>query len=142
MEDYILQTCKLTNWKSYTPQCVKMLLYITCVHNMEFGKLVDVETLSTYIVKMVEFKPESETQKYSQCQTYIAFYSIFAVSSDNFRNIKFVLLAFFEAKLTKIDILNPKLIVPDDYQRLWVHFEWLLARFIFLKMYAKMVLFA
>ena len=35
------------------------------VHNMEFGKLVDVKTLSTYVVKMVEFKPESETQEYS-----------------------------------------------------------------------------
>ena len=31
MEDYIPLTCQLTNWKPYTPQCVKMLLYITCV---------------------------------------------------------------------------------------------------------------
>ena len=37
--------------------------------------------------------------------------------------------AFFEAKMTKIDILNPKLIVPDDYQQFWVHFEWFLALF-------------
>ena len=29
----------------------------------------------------------------------------------------------------KIDILNPKLIVPDDYQQFWVHFEWFLALF-------------
>ena len=29
--------------------------------------------------------------------------------------------------MTKIDILNPKLIVPDDYQQFWVHFEWFLA---------------
>ena len=27
----------------------------------------------------------------------------------------------------KIDSLNPKLIVPDDYQQFWVHFEWFLA---------------
>ena len=26
--------------------------------------------------------------------------------------------------MTKIYILNPKLIVPDDYQQFWVHFEW------------------
>ena len=32
-------------------------------------------------------------------------------------------------KMTKIDILNPKLIVPDDYQQFWVHFEWFLALF-------------
>ena len=25
--------------------------------------------------------------------------------------------------------LNPKLIVPDDYQQFWVHFEWFLAFF-------------
>ena len=50
------------------------------------------------------------------------FYSIFVVGGDNFRNIKFVFLAFFEAKMTKIDILNPKLIIPDDYQQFWVHF--------------------
>ena len=31
--------------------------------------------------------------------------------------------------MTKIDILNPKLIVPDDYQQFWVHFEWFLALF-------------
>ena len=31
--------------------------------------------------------------------------------------------------MTKIDILNPKLIVPDDYQQFLVHFEWLLALF-------------
>ena len=34
IEDYIPLTCQLTNWKPYTPQCVKMLLYITC------GKLI------------------------------------------------------------------------------------------------------
>ena len=33
-------------------------------------------------------------------------------------------LTFFMAKMTKIDILNPKLIVPDDYQQFWVHFDW------------------
>ena len=53
--------------------------------------------------------------------------------------------------MTKIDILTLKLVVPDDYQQFWVHFEWFLVLFIFLmkngychslsKMYAKMVLF-
>ena len=57
------------------------------------------------------------------------FNSIFVVGGDNFRIIKFVFLAFFEAKMTKIDILNPKLIIPDDYQQFWVHFEWFLALF-------------
>ena len=37
--------------------------------------------------------------------------------------------AFFEAKMTKIDVLNLKLIVPDDYQQFWVHFEWFFAIF-------------
>ena len=31
--------------------------------------------------------------------------------------------------MTKIDILNPKLIIPNDYQQFWVHFEWFLALF-------------
>ena len=43
--------------------------------------------------------------------------------------MKFGFLAFFEAKMTKIDILTLKLIVPDDYQQFWVHFEWFLALF-------------
>ena len=53
--------------------------------------------------------------------------------------------------MTKIDILNPKLIVPDDYQQFWVYFEWFLAPFHISdengyccssgKNYAKMVLF-
>jgi len=57
------------------------------------------------------------------------FYSIFVVGGDNFRIIKFVFLAFFEAKMTKIDILNTKLIIPDDYQQFWVYFELFLALF-------------
>ena len=57
------------------------------------------------------------------------FYSIFVVGGDNFRIIKFVFLAFFEAKMTKIDILNTKLNIPDDYQQFWVHFELFLALF-------------
>ena len=57
------------------------------------------------------------------------FYSIFVVGGDNFRIMKFGFLAFFEAKMTKIDILTLKLIVPDDYQQFWVHFEWFLALF-------------
>ena len=31
--------------------------------------------------------------------------------------------------MTKIDILTLKLIVPDDYQQFWVHFELFLAPF-------------
>jgi len=36
-------------------------------------------------------------------------------------------LTFFEATVTKIDILNPELILPDDYQQM--------------KKYAKIILF-
>ena len=57
------------------------------------------------------------------------FYSIFDVGGTNFWIIKFVFLAFFEAKMTKIDVLNLKLIVPDDYQQFWVHFESFFALF-------------
>ena len=38
-------------------------------------------------------------------------------------------LSLFEAKLTKIVILDPKLIVPNDYQQFWVHFDWFLSLF-------------
>ena len=57
------------------------------------------------------------------------FYSIFVVGGTNFWIMKFVFLAFFEAKLTKIGILDQKLIVPNDYQEFWVHFEWFLSLF-------------
>ena len=57
------------------------------------------------------------------------FYSIFVVSSTNFRIIKFVFLAFFEAKMTKIVILDQKLIVPNDYLLFWAHLEWFLSLF-------------
>ena len=57
------------------------------------------------------------------------FYSIFVVGGTNFRIMKFGFLAFFEAKLTKIGILDQKLIIPNDYQQFWVHFEWFLALF-------------
>ena len=33
-------------------------------------------------------------------------------------------MAFFGAKMTKIGIQNPKLIVTNDYQQLLAHFEW------------------
>ena len=33
-------------------------------------------------------------------------------------------LAFFEAKMTKIVILDQKVIVPNDYLQVWVYFEW------------------
>ena len=55
------------------------------------------------------------------------FYSIFVVGGDNFWIIKFGFLAFFESKLTKSSILNTKLIVPNDYQQFWIHFEWFLS---------------
>ena len=48
---------------------------------------------------------------------------------DQFSDPKIRFFAFFEAKMTKIDILNPKLIVPNDYQQFWVHFEWFLSLF-------------
>ena len=51
----------------------------------------------------------------------IVFYSIFVV-------LKFF-MAFFEAKMTKMDSLNPKLIVPDYHQQFWVHFERFLGLF-------------
>ena len=38
-------------------------------------------------------------------------------------------MAFVEAKMTKIDSLNPKLIVPDYHQQFWVHFERFLGLF-------------
>ena len=55
------------------------------------------------------------------------FYSIFVVGGTNFRIKKFVFFAFFEAKMTKIVILDQKLFVPNDYQQFWVHFEWFLS---------------
>ena len=58
-----------------------------------------------------------------------SFYSIFVVGGTNFWIMKFGFLAFFEAKLTKIGILDQKLIVPNDYQEFWVHFEWFLSLF-------------
>ena len=57
------------------------------------------------------------------------FSSIFVVGSTNFRIKKFVFIAFFEAKMTKIVILDQKLIVPNDYLQFWVHFEWFLSFF-------------
>ena len=38
-------------------------------------------------------------------------------------------LALFVAKMTKIDIQNPKQIVTNDYQQFWAHFEWFLSLF-------------
>ena len=58
----------------------------------------------------------------SQNDLKIGFYSIFVVGGDKIWISKFGFLAFFEDKITKIDILNPKLIVPDDNQQFWVHF--------------------
>ena len=41
----------------------------------------------------------------------------FVVVGDKFRILKFGFLAFFEAKITKYNILNQKLIVTNDYQQ-------------------------
>ena len=57
------------------------------------------------------------------------FYSIFVVGSTDFRIKKFSFSAFFEAKMTKNVILDQKIIVPNDYQQFWVHFEWFLSLF-------------
>ena len=57
------------------------------------------------------------------------FYSIFVVSGDKFQILKFFFFAFFEAKMTKIVILDQKLIVPNDYLQFWAHFEWFLSLF-------------
>ena len=43
--------------------------------------------------------------------------------------MKIGFLAFFEAKMTKIVILDQKLIVPNDYQQFWVYFDWFLSLF-------------
>ena len=53
------------------------------------------------------------------------FYSIFVVGGTNFQIMKFSFLAFL-TKMTKIVILDQKLIVPNDNQQFWVHFEWFL----------------
>ena len=37
--------------------------------------------------------------------------------NDLKKDYEMCFLAFFGAKMTKIDILNPKLIVPHDYQQ-------------------------
>ena len=71
----------------------------------------------------------SHTLLGSQNNQKRGFYSIFVVGGDNFRIIKFVFLAFFESKMTKSSILNTKLIVPNDYQQFWIHFEWFLSLF-------------
>ena len=59
----------------------------------------------------------------------MGFQSIFVVGSTDFQIIKFGFLAFFEAKMTKIVILDQKLIVPNDYLQFWAHFEWFLSLF-------------
>ena len=35
----------------------------------------------------------------------------------------------FWAKMTKIGIKNPKLIVTNDYQKFWANFDWFLSLF-------------
>ena len=38
-------------------------------------------------------------------------------------------IGLFGAKMTKIDIQNPKQIVTNDYQQFLAHFEWFLKLF-------------
>ena len=52
------------------------------------------------------------------------FYGIFVVGGTNFWIMKIDFLAFFEAKMTKIVILDQKLLDPNDYQQFWVHYDW------------------
>ena len=51
------------------------------------------------------------------------FYSIFVVDNTKIRILKCVFLAFFGAKMTKIDIQNPNQIVTKDYQQFLAHFD-------------------
>ena len=62
------------------------------------------------------------------CHTFPTYLS-FVVGVTDFWIIKFGFLAFFEAKMTKIVILDKKLIVPNDYLQFWAHFEWFLSLF-------------
>ena len=57
------------------------------------------------------------------------FCSIFVVGGTNFQIIKFGFLAFFETKMTRIIILDQKLIVPNDYRQCLVHLNWFLSLF-------------
>ena len=57
------------------------------------------------------------------------FYSIFVVGWTKICILKCVFLAFFVAKMTKIDIQNQKQIVTNDYQQFLAHSEWLLSFF-------------
>ena len=71
-------------------------------------------------------------------------FSIFCWRRQN-QDLGIRFLALFEPKMTKIDILKPKLIIPDEYQQFWVHFDWFLALFSYCfsssKKYTKKVLF-
>ena len=53
----------------------------------------------------------------------------FLLSAVKFPNHKIRFLAFFDAKMTKIVILDQKLIVTNDYLQFWAHFEWSLSLF-------------
>ena len=64
--------------------------------------------------------------KMSKKGFFIAFL-LSAVAISGSRNSFF--FAFFEAKMTKIVILDQKQIVPNDYQQFWVHFDWFLSLF-------------
>ena len=57
------------------------------------------------------------------------FYSIFVVTGTKIWIWKYVFFGLFWAKMTKIGIQNPKLIVTNDYQKFWAHFDWFLSLF-------------
>ena len=44
-------------------------------------------------------------------------------------DLELCFFVLFGAKMTKIEINNPKLIVTNDYQQFLAHFEWFLALF-------------
>ena len=48
---------------------------------------------------------------------------------DQISDPKMWFFGLFRAKMTTIGIQNPKLIVTNDNQQFWVHFEWFLSHF-------------
>ena len=74
--------------------------------------------------KLCDFSYISMT-KIAKKGVFIAFLLPSVPSFGSWKSI----LAFFEAKMTKIVILDQKLIVPNDYQQFWVHFDWFLSLF-------------
>ena len=65
----------------------------------------------------------------SQNDLKIGFYSIFVVSGTKIWIQKCSVFGLFRAKMTKIGIQDPKLIVTNNYQQFLPHFECFLAHF-------------